>query len=176
MNDERKPRSVLKTEEPLVSYEQVLLSQINYCAKVSGNEFPLCVNNLISLLPLELRAEVLREYTEVKSTLEKYIAEGVKSCRFEEWGLVCDLKMHIYDAWNVVLSRVMAKRPDLYMKHGHVLGGVVLDLLARAGRVQSFMQPVARSELKFSIVLHKLLELQIVAPKSSAIYVGRVEG
>jgi len=78
LSSERKSRSVLKAEEPLVSYEQVLLSQINYCAKVSSEEFPLCVDNLISLLPSELRAEVLREYTEVKSTLKKYIVEEVK--------------------------------------------------------------------------------------------------
>ncbi len=176
MSNERVPRSVLKAEEPLVSYEQVLLSQIDYCAKVSRKEFPLCVDNLISLLPSELRAEVLREYIEVKGTLEKYIVEEVEGCTLEEWGLECDLKMRIYDACNVVLNRVMAERPDLYMKHGHVLGGVVLDLLASAGRIRDFMSPVARSKLKFSIVLHKLLELQIVAPKSSAIYVGRVEG
>lgn len=176
MSSEKRSRSVLKAEEPLVSYEQVLLSQINYCAKVSSKEFPLCVNNLISLLPSELRAEVLREYIEVKSALEKYIVEEVKSCRLEERGLDCDLEMDIYDACNVVLSKVMAERPDLYMKHGHALGGFILDLIASAGRVQVFNQPIARSELKFSIVLHKLLELQIVAPKSSAIYVGRVEG
>jgi hypothetical protein len=134
-------RSVLKAEEPLVSYEQVLLSQINYCAKVSSTEFPLCVDNLISLLPSELRAEVLREYIEVKSTLEKYIVEEVESCRLEKWGLDCDLEMNIYDARNMVLSKVMAERPDLYMKHGHILGGVVLDLLASAGRIQSFITP-----------------------------------
>jgi hypothetical protein len=167
---------VLKAEEPLVSYEQVLLSQISYCAKVSSDEFPLCVDNLISLLPSELRAEVIKEYREVGSTLVKYIVEEVKGCTLEEWGLDCDLKMNIYDARNVVVSKVRAERPDLYMKHGHVLSDFVLDLLASAARLQDLINPVARSKLKFSIVLRKLLELQIVAPKSSAIYVGRVEG
>jgi hypothetical protein len=172
LSGEKRSRSVLRVEEPLVSYEQVLLSQINYCAKVSSESFSLCVDNLISLLPSELRAEVLREYDEIESLLVKHIVEDVKNCRLEDGRLTCDLALvEGFEARDRVVSRVKVEKPDLYFKHGHVLGGLVLDLL-----INRPMQPVANYKLKFSIVLNKLLELQIVAPKSAALYVGRVEG
>jgi hypothetical protein len=165
-------RSVLRAEEPLVSYEQVLLSQINYCAKCPPEVFPLCVTNLISLLPFELRVEVLREYDEIKSLLVKYILEEVKNCRLEDGHLVCGLFWDdMYVAHNKVVSRVNAEKPELYLKHGHVLGGLVIDLLT----IDKPVQHIAGYKLKFSIVLHKLLESKIIAPKSAALYVGRVE-
>jgi hypothetical protein len=172
LSGERK--SVLRVEEPLVSYEQILLSQINFCAKVSSEAFPLCVDNLISLLPLELRVEVLREYDEVKSVLVKYILEEAgDACRVNDVSLNCELAWtEMLDMRDRVVSKVKAERPGMYLKHGHVLGGVVLDLLTSGKPVQH----LAGYKLKFSIVLHKLLELQIVAPKSAALYVGRVEG
>jgi len=172
LSGEKKSRSVLRAEEPLVSYEQVLLSQINYCAKVSSESFSLCVDNLISLLPSELRAEVLREYDEIESLLVKHIVEEVKDCRLEDEHLTCDLALvEALETHDRVVSRVKAEKPDLYLKHGHVLGGLVLDLL-----INKPVQHIANYKLKFSIVLHKLLELQIVAPKNAALYVGRVEG
>jgi len=172
LSGERKP--VLRVEEPLVSYEQVLLSQINFCAKASSEAFPLCVDNLISLLPLELRVEVLREYDEVRSALVKYILEeATDACRVNDVSINCELAWaEMLDIRDRVVSKVKAERPGMYSKHGHVLGGLVLDLLTSGKPVQH----LAGYKLKFSIVLHKLLELQIVAPKSAALYVGRVEG
>jgi len=176
LSGEERSGSVLRVEEPLVSYEQVLLSQINYCAKASSKGFPLCVDNLISLLPLELRAELLREYSEIISTLVKYIIEEAAGpCRLKDTSLICELALEdMFEVRNRVVSKVKAEKPDLYLKHGHVLGGLVLNLLTSNKPEQ--LQHLADHKLKFSIVLHKLLEQQIVAPKSATLYVGRVKG
>jgi hypothetical protein len=156
LNNESKSRFVIGVEEPLVSYEQVLLSQINHCAKVPHELFPLCVDNLVSLLPLELRAEVLREYEEVKGLLVKYIVEVVNECRVENGGLVCDLPPYeMLVARDRVVNKVKAEKPDLYLKHGHVLEGVVLSLLEGYKQMNS----VAMYELEFSIVMDKLEKL-----------------
>jgi hypothetical protein len=167
---------VTRAEQPLVSYEQVLLSQINHCSKIDKG-FGLCVDNLVSLLPSEIRVEVLNEYDSIIDLLIKCILEETKKCELKHGFLIC----HVWDeelqkTWNGALSRVKRERPDLYTKHGHIISDMILKLITDAYILKKIDLSIVPSKLMFSIVLDKLFEKQIIAPKTTAINIGHVEG
>lgn len=167
-------KSIVKAEEPMVSYERILLSQIDYCTKVSKEQYPLCVKNLVSLLPVELRVAVINEYDRIMSLLYDYVrGERPHCCEISDNGVsvrcVCG-GVDLIDVGNRILFMFMKEHSDLYLKYKHVLGGVVSEILdvSRTG--------VLKSALMFSIVLDLLLELKIVGPKSITPHIGRVKG
>jgi len=164
-------KSIVKAEEPMVSYERILLSQIDYCGKVSKEQYPLCVNNLISLLPIDLRATITNEHDQIMDLIHDYIRkENPPCCKIRDT-ILCVCKVdRLYEIGDKILLMFKQEHPDLYLKHRHVLKGLILDILdfERIG--------VSKSALMFSIVLDTLLELKIIGPKSITPHIGRVKG
>jgi hypothetical protein len=166
---------VVKAEEPLVSYEQVLLSQISHCSKIR-TDFEFCVDNLVSLLPPELKSEVFKEFNSIIGLLQDYILEETNKCKLVGGFLECTVEGDEFlVTWSKTLSRVKKERPDLYFKYRHTIDEMIFRLLI-SFRPSPFKVDNAYSKLMFSIVIQKLLESQIIAPKNSAIHVGHVQG
>jgi hypothetical protein len=164
-------RSIVKAEEPMVSYERILLSQIDYCGKVSNEQYPLCVNNLISLLPIDLRATIINEYDQIMDLIHDYIRKETPSCCEIHDTILCTCKGdELYKIGDKILSMFKQEHPDLYLKHRHVLKGLILDILD-LGRIG-----ISKSALMFSIALDTLIELNIIGPKSITPHIGRVKG
>jgi hypothetical protein len=164
-------KSIVKAEEPMVSYERILLSQIDYCGKVSKEQYPLCVNNLISLLPIDLRATIINEYDQIMDLIHGYIRKEKPSCCKINDAILCFCKGDkLSMLGNKILLMFKEEHLDLYLKHRHVLKELILDILdfERIG--------VSKSALMFSIVLDTLLELKIIGPKSITPHIGRVKG
>jgi hypothetical protein len=171
LSSEKKSRSVLRAEEPLVSYEQVLLSQINYCAKVSKEQYPLCIDNLVSLLPIDLRAVVINEYDQIMKLLNDYIRkEKPECCEINDVIKCTCCGIESFEIGNRILLMFKEEHPDLYLKHKHVLRRLIPEILNIRGI------DVSRSALMFSIMLNLLLELKIIGPKSITPHIGRVKG
>ena len=42
---------VRRVDEAQLTYDQIILSQINYCSKVVGVDYNACVSNLVSMPP-----------------------------------------------------------------------------------------------------------------------------
>jgi hypothetical protein len=163
--------SIVKAEEPMVSYEKILLSQIEYCGKVSKEEYPLCVNNLVSLLTTELRATIINEYDQIMGLIRGYIEKENIYCCTVSGAILCTCCLE--DAFKIgakILRALKEEHPDLYLKHRHVLRGFIIGIL------NPEWAGVSKSALMFSIVLNTLLELKIIGPKSTPPYIGRVEG
>jgi len=164
-------KSIVKAEEPMVSYERILLSQIDYCGKVSKEQYPLCIDNLVSLLPIDLRVAVANEYDQIMDLIHDYIRKEKPGCCNISDAILCFCKGDkLYMIASKILFMFKEEHPDLYLKHRHVLKGSILDILdiERTG--------VSRNALMFSIVLNLLLELKIIGPKSITPHIGRVEG
>jgi hypothetical protein len=164
-------RFIVKAEEPMVSYERILLSQIDYCGKVSKEQYPLCVENLFSLLPIDLRATIINEYDQIMDLIQDYIRKEKPSCCKINDAILCLCKG---DKLSMIGSKILhmlkEEHLDLYLKHRHVLKELILDILDFE-RIS-----VSKSALMFSIVLNLLLELKIIGPKSITPHIGRVEG
>jgi hypothetical protein len=164
-------KSIVKAEEPMISYERILLSQIDYCSKVSKEQYSLCIDNLISLLPVDLRTVVANEYEQIMNLLHDYIRKERPDCCEISDTIVCVCgAAELIRIASRILFMFKKEHPDLYLKHKHVLRRVTQEILdmERLG--------VSIGALMFSIVLNLLLELKIIGPKSITPHIGRVEG
>ena len=163
-------KSIVKAEEPMISYERILLSQIDYCTKVSKEQYPLCIDNLVSLLPIDLRVAVTNEYDQIMNLLNDYIRKERPECCEINDVIRCACRVESFEIGNRILLVFKEEHPDLYLKHKHVLRRLILEILD-IGRID-----VSKSALMFSIVLNLLLELKIIGPKSITPHIGRVKG
>jgi hypothetical protein len=129
-----------------------------------------CVNNLVSLLPIDLRAAIINEYDQIIDLIHDYIRKEKPSCCKITDAVVCICRIESFKIASKIMFMFKEEHPDLYLKHRHVLKGSILDILdiERIG--------VSKSALMFSIVLNTLLELKIIGPKSITPHIGRVEG
>jgi hypothetical protein len=163
-------KSIVKAEEPMISYERILLSQIDYCTKVSKEQYPLCIDNLVSLLPIDLRVAVTNEYDQIMDLLNDYIRKERPECCEINDVIKCFCSAESFEIGNRILLVFKEEHPDFYLKHKHILRRLILEILD-IRRID-----VSKSALMFSIVLNLLLELKIIGPKSITPHIGRVKG
>jgi hypothetical protein len=163
-------KSIVKAEEPMISYERILLSQIDYCTKVSKEQYPLCIDNLVSLLPIDLRVAVTNEYDQIMDLLNDYIRKERPECCEINDVIKCFCSAESFEIGNRILLVFKEEHPDFYLKHKHILRRLILEILD-IRRID-----VSKSALMFSIVLNLLLELKIIGPKLITPHIGRVKG
>jgi hypothetical protein len=166
--------SVSRIPEPLVSYEYVLLTQVSHCAKTSYAEYPLCVDNLISLLPLELQERVIAEYTRVVRRVLSYIRElNLECCRetLESAGVCYCEGYEEKRALRALLDLVEERGDRELLVYRHILPTLISSIVS----AHPEKPPVGVWKLKFTIATRLLLESGVIGPKTGALFIGRVE-
>jgi len=163
---------VVKIPEPLISYEQVLLSQIHFCAKVSHEQYPLCVDNLISLLPIEIKEQVNERYDQILGIIRNHLKKLKLDCcnSLDLYDFCTCLQDDVTITKKEILENIKIETPALYTKYVHILPAVISNILNPTN------QPISPWKLKFTIASELLIELGIIAPKPSLSYIGSAEG
>jgi hypothetical protein len=178
---DRESNPLEKVLETVISYEQVLLSQISYCAKLthlisynygygddvayeSDNIFSLsvCIDNLISLLPKDLRMKFFNKEKEIIRKIKSYVKnyECLKndSCKDDE---LEKIKISI----NVKLS-------DELPEYSHLTKYIVEYFITEE---ESKLISVKYKQFQFALIIDVLMEEGIIGLKQSSLFVGRVD-
>ena len=170
-------KSIIKTEEPLVSYERVLLSQIDYCGKVSDVQYPTCVDNLFALLPTDIKTIVANKYNQVLSVVLDYVVayakeKGFNCCKeYSDGIIICHCDPYT-ERISAIASLIKENHPDLYLRYRHVIKPIITYIFSTNSRIPT----IAFSILMYTIIIDTLLEHKIIAPSGGTIHIGRVEG
>jgi len=172
--------SLEKVLEAAISYEQVLLSQISYCAKLtnlisynydygddivyeSDNEFSLevCVSNLISLVPRDLRLKFFDKEKEIKKKILDYANnyECIKNDNCEDNEL------------DVIASEIRKKLSKELPEYSHLIG-FLIDFLVIKKSKYSFVKYL---QFQLALIVDLLIEEGIIGLKRSSLFVGRVD-
>jgi len=168
-----------KVLEAAISYEQVLLSQISYCSKLtnivsetfssegvaylrdSSSSLVVCVGNLISLLPKHLRLKVFERGSEIKKRIADYASKyeclRKKTCREEEIETIVS-----------EVSKAMRKELPEY---AHVINYVVAWFVE--GGSTSLL--ISLYLFRLALVVDVLMEEGVIGLKQSSLFVGRVD-
>jgi hypothetical protein len=166
-----------KVLEAAISYEQVLLSQISYCSKLTdllsetlsseGAQYlrrrylslVVCVGNLISLLPKHLRLKVFSREREIMRRIDGYASkyECLKrdTCKGEE-----------IEAIISEVSRAMYKEIPEY---AHLINYVVAWFVK-----EGTASLIGLYQLRLALVVDVLMEEGVIGLKQSSLFVGRV--
>jgi len=173
---EKKSKDIIRTQEPLVSYEQVLLSQVDYCGKVSITRFPLCVDYLISLLPQELRGRVLERLEEI-TTIVKSLVLKQPYCFKEQLKLgICSISGLDYpNHMGSVLEEIRRKHQKLYERYSYILPSVV-RAFTYVHEDPHTKVPLGIYKLKAALAIEALMEEGIIGPKERALAIGVARG
>ena len=168
-----------KVLEAAISYEQVLLSQISYCAKLThlishsygygddvayetDNRFSLsvCIDNLISLLPKNLRIKFFDKEKEIKKKILDYASnyECIKndSCKDNE------LDMIVSD-----IRKILSKELPEY---SHLIRYVIEFIINKKSKY-NFIKYL---QFQLVLIIDTLIEEGIIGLKQSSLFVGRV--
>lgn len=152
--------SVKKVIEPVMSYEELLLNQINYCAKILDDHFMICVNHLMNIIPEEVEEEVLRRFKKIEKSIKNFLNED--RCRSlnsssNEGELLRSYVDEIYKNYDEDFhryKRFVYRLVRVYCGQGHI--GVEEILLM------------------FRIIVNVLEESGLLGLKNKGLYVGRV--
>ena len=166
-----------KVLEAAISYEQVLLSQISYCSKLtnlisetfsnegvqylrnSSSSLVVCVKNLITLLPKDLRLRVLSRAREIVRRIADYANEY--ECFRND---TCGIKE--LDAVESAVKRAILKE---FPEYAHVID-FPLDLVVRGGE-----SSVGMNLFMLALVVDLLMEEGIIGLRRTGFFVGRVD-
>jgi hypothetical protein len=171
--------SLEKVLEAAISYEQVLLSQISYCAKLThlisysyghgddvvyenDNRFSLdvCVSNLISLLPKDLRMKFFNKEKEIKKKILNYASnyECIKndSCKDNEL--------------DAIVSDIRKKLSKELYEYSHLIGFLIDYLIKKSN--YSFIKYL---QFQLALIVDVLVEEGVIGLKRSSLFVGRVD-
>jgi len=174
---DRENSSLEKVLEAAISYEQVLLSQISYCAKLTnllnetlsneGTQYIynntrsliICVDNLISLLPKDLRLKVFSREWEIRKRIADY-ANNYKCLKDD----TCSEK----DLENIELEVLRVMRKEL-PEYSHIISYIIRSVVR--GKASS----VGVYQFRLALVVDVLMEEGIIGLKQSSLFVGRVD-
>jgi len=166
-----------KVLEAAISYEQVLLSQISYCSKLtnlinetfsnegvqylrnSSSSLMVCVKNLITLLPKDLRLRVFSREREIEEKIADYASKH--KCFKDN---TCGEKE--LDAVESAVRKAILKELPEYT---HVIM-YPLSLVIR-GETSS----IGMNIFRLALVVDILMEEGIIGLKQSSLFVGRVD-
>jgi hypothetical protein len=132
---------------PGITYEEVLLSLLNYCSRFVGAELENCCNNLISVLPLELEEEVSERFRRIDSAVRRYADSPVGT--------------------SSLVDRVVSENPELARYREYV------EYLLQYYRDPT-RYPRGRGLLKLRLVKEVLQEAGLLGLGKSSIKVGRL--
>ena len=152
--------SIKKVVEPVMSYEELLLNQINYCAKILDDHFMVCVEHLMNIIPKEVEEEVLRRFRKILKSVNNFLNDDrCKSLNSSsnEGELLRSYVNEIYKNYDEDFH--------LYERFVYHLVLAYCDL--------GFIS-VVRTNLKFRIIVDVLEESGLLGLKNKGLYVGRV--
>jgi hypothetical protein len=150
---------VRRVDEAQLTYDQIILSQINYCSKAVGVAYNACVSNLVSMLPLSLREEVNKRFI----TLYRAI-KGIACPEESEEHLI-----RRREAPSIV-GKIALEHPTLFHRYGSTLPSLIYSLCTWEARVRGIATGVYR--LWFAIVLEVLEEAGFIGLKGSQVFIG----
>jgi hypothetical protein len=166
--------------EAAISYEQVLLSQISYCAKLThlisysygygddvayetDNRFSLsvCIDNLISLLPKDLRMKFFDKEKEIKKKILDYAKnyECVKNDNCKDNEL------------DEIIPNILGKLSKEFPEYSHLIKYLITYLI----REESKYGFVKYLQFRLALIIDVLVEEGIIGLKQSSLFVGRVD-
>jgi hypothetical protein len=170
--------NISKIPEALITYDQVLLSQINHCAKLSGLviktgsgtihrevDLAVCVDSLRSLLPITLRKKV----EEKIAWYRRWVFERASKYEcFKKKTCARDIK-----AFERMIDEIMNEAVEEFPGYSHVFDGVLYYYLwpydeHQAGPIIKF------SQFKLTLIVDLLAEEGIIALKQPSLFVGGV--
>jgi hypothetical protein len=150
---------VRRVDEAQLTYDQIILSQINYCSKAVGVAYNACVSNLVSMLPLSLREEVNKRFI----TLYRAI-KGVACPEESEEHLI-----RRQEAFSIV-GKIALEHPTLFHRYGSTLPSLIYSLCTKEAVLRGIATGVYR--LWFAIVLEVLEEAGFIGLKGSQLFIG----
>jgi hypothetical protein len=168
---------ISKIPEALITYDQVILSQINHCAKLSGLfietssgtihrdvDLAVCVESLRSLLPLALRKKVEEKiawYRQwVYERASKYICFKNKTCASDK------------EAYKRMINEIISEAE--FPGYRHVIDGVVNYFLWPYDKHLA-IHIIKFSQFKLTLIVDLLAEEGIIGLKQPTLFVGGVK-
>jgi hypothetical protein len=150
---------VRRVDEAQLTYDQIILSQINYCSKAVGVAYNACVSNLVSMLPLSLREEVNKRFLTLYRAIKRI------ACPEES-------EEHLIRRQEAssIVGKIALEHPTLFHRYGSTLPSLIYSLCTREARVRGIATGVYR--LWFSIVLEVLEETGFIGLKGSQVFIG----
>jgi hypothetical protein len=150
---------VRRVDEAQLTYDQIILSQIDYCSKVVGVYYNACVSNLVSMLPLSLREEVNKRFLTLYRAIKRI------ACPEES-------EEHLIRSREApsILWKIIHDHPSLFHRYGSTLPSLIYSLCTREARLRGVATGVYR--LWFAIVLEVLEEAGFIGLKGSQVFIG----
>jgi hypothetical protein len=152
--------SIKKVVEPVMSYEELLLNQINYCAKILDEHFLVCIERLMDIIPKEVEEEVLRMFKKIVKPINNFLNED--RCR----------SLNSSSNEDELLRSYVNEIYKNYDEDFHLYERFVYYLV-RAYCDRNYIS-YARALLKFRIIINVLEESGLLGLKNKGLYVGRV--
>jgi hypothetical protein len=171
-----------KVLEAAISYEQVLLSQISYCSKLTNlisetfsNEgiqylrdrrlsLMVCVDNLISLLPKDLRLKVFERELRIKREIRERLADYARKYGCPKRDTCEEEKIE------AIMSEVSRAVNEEIPGYAHLIRRVVAWFVEGES-----VLVVCLYQLRLALVVDVLMEEGIIGLKQSSLFVGRVD-
>jgi len=168
--------------EAVMTYEQVLLSQINHCAKLSGLiikagtqtihrdlDIVVCVNSLQSLLPIELR----KKLEERINWFKRWIFE--RANRYECFrNKTCGKSSEEFKKFKAMVDEIANEASEQFPGYSHIINGFISFLLWPY-EVQETFNVVSAWQFKLTLIVDLLAEEGIIGLKQPTLFVGGVK-
>jgi len=170
--------SVARVPEAVLTYEQVILSQINYCTKLSGlvvssntgtvkrvTDLEFCVNSLISLLPIEMRRKfeerLLRFKQWVLERASRYECFKKKTCGEER------------EYWETMIKEIYREAKEVFPGYSHTIVGFIAYVIWPYDEYFPWIR-IYNSLFELTLIIDMLAEEGIIGLKQPSLYVGGV--
>jgi hypothetical protein len=153
---------VRRVDEAQLTYDQIILSQIDYCSKVIGVAYNACVSNLVSMLPLSLREEVNKRFLTLYRTIKGVACPEADSDDVEQ--------LKRWREAGSILWKIIRDHPSLFHHYGSVLPSLIYSLCTKEAALRRHIRGIYR--LWFAIVLEVLEETGFIGLKGSQVFIG----
>jgi hypothetical protein len=171
--------SVARVPEAVTTYDQVILSQINYCTKLSGlvvststgtvkrvADLEFCVNSLISLLPIEMRLKLeerLRWFKQwVLERASRYECFKKKTCGEER------------EYWETMIKEIYREAKEAFPGYSHTINGFIAYVVWPYDQYFPWII-IYNSLFKLTLIIDMLAEEGIIGLKQPSLYVGGIK-
>jgi len=150
---------VRRVDEAQLTYDQIILSQINFCSKVVGVYYNACVSNLVSMLPSSVREEVNKRVLTLYRAIKDIACPESDVEKLIRWREAPS-----------ILWKIIHDHPSLFHRYGSVLPSLIYTLCTKEARLRGNARGFYR--LWFAIVLEVLEEVGFIGLKGSQVFIG----
>ena len=171
--------SVARVPEAVLTYEQIILSQINHCTKLTGlvvssntgmveryTDLNFCVNSLISLLPLEMRLR----FKERLDWYRNWVLERAR--RYECFkNKTCGENRELLDT---MIKEIYTEAKQAFPGYSHILNGFVAYVVWPYNQYYPYII-IHYHLFRLTLVIDMLAEEGIIGLKQPSLYVGGVK-